>query len=125
MNSEIKFKQLEHENSDAVVSFNNGTTFRVNRLMVRINEFFINSVLNGLSEKLKQVGLGSTPSYKNHLWNNHGVEAEILEPESGEWKKGKVRMRVILEFCPNEPEKVNNNINQNENSLDDIRRSIS
>ena len=36
-------------------------------------------------------------------WNN-SVEAEVLEPESGKWRTGKMRMRVILEFCPDEPE---------------------
>jgi KGK domain len=42
------------------------------------------------------------------------------------WKKGKVRMRVILEFCPNELEKTKvDNVQQNSNSLDDIRQTIS
>ena len=52
-------------------------------------------------------------------------DAEILEPKSGEWKKGKMRMRVILEFCPDEPEVMNDRTQQNGNSLDDIRQTIS
>lgn len=124
MNSEANFRQIEQENSNAVVSFNNGTTFKVTKFMESLNRFFINFVLNELSEKLKQAGLGTPP---NHFGNwNIGVEAEILEPQSGECKKGKVTMRVILEFCPDELEEIkNDNVLQNSNSLDDIRQSIS
>ena len=127
MNTEVNFRHLEHEDSNAVVSFDNGTTFKITKLMEQLNNFFKQTVLNGLSEKLKQVGLGNTPNYyKSHIWNKHGVEAEILEPQSGEWKKGKVRMRVILEFCPDEPEEIKNDlVQQNGNSLDDIRQTIS
>lgn len=58
-------------------------------------------------------------------WNQYGVEAEILDPESGGWKKGKVRMRVVLEFCPDEPEEIAINNNSENNSLNDIRKTIS
>ena len=125
MSSEIKFKPLEHENSHAVVSFNNGTAFKVSNFMEQLNSFFRNLVLNGLSEKLKQIDLGNTPNHKSSFLNIHGVEGEILEPQSGEWKKGKVRMRVILEFCPDEPEEIkDDNLHQNGNSLDDIRQTL-
>ena len=101
MNSPNKFQKIEHEGSQAVVSFSNGTTFKINRLMERINYFFSQSVLRTLSEQLNKFGLGSAPNCGG--WNN-SVEAEILEPESGKWRTGKMRMRVILEFCPDEPE---------------------
>lgn len=122
MNEENNFQHLEHEDSNAVISFENGTTFRINKFMENLNKFFIESVLKDLSEKLKQVGLGTPPAHRED-WNKK-VEAEILEPKSGEWKKGKVRMRVILEFCPNEPEEIEDNVSQDGNSLDDIRKTI-
>ena len=120
MESHNKFQQIEHENSQAVISFENETTFKVSVLVSKINQFFIQLVLNKLAEQLKQSGLGIPPNYKGSCekWKN-SVEAEILEPTSGEWKKGKMRMRVILEFCPNEPEEIQDN-----NSLDDIRQTI-
>ena len=124
MNSQNNFKQIEHEDSKAVVSFNNGTTFKVNHFMKKLNFFFQQHILHNLSEQLKQAGLGTPPNYQSN-WNN-SVDAEILEPESGKWKKGKMRMRVILEFCPDEAEEINNNIlQQDSNSLDDIRKTIS
>lgn len=124
MNPEIKFKQIEHDKSNAVVSFDNGTTFKVSKFMEQLNIFFQQSVLKNLSEQLKQAGLGTPPNYQNN-WNK-SVDAEILEPQSGEWKKGKMRMRVVLEFCPDESEAIKNNtVQQNSNSLDDIRQTIS
>ena len=123
MNSENKFQILEHEESNAVVSFDNGTTFKINKLMEYINRIFVNSVLGNLQEQLKQAGLGTPPAYGGN-WNK-AVEAEILKPQLGEWKKGKVRMRVILEFCPDEPEETkDSNLHQNVNSLDDIRQTM-
>lgn len=59
MNPEINFKQLEHEDSNAVVSFEDGTTFKVSKLMEKLNNFFINLVLWKLSERLTKVGLGT------------------------------------------------------------------
>lgn len=67
--------------------------------------------------------MGTPPNYRGN-WHE-GVEAEILEPESGKWKKGKMRMRVILEFCPDEPEEIEKDLSQQDNnSLDDIRQTI-
>lgn len=68
--------------------------------------------------------MNQKPNHHHNDWNS-SVEAEILEPQSGVWKKGKVRMRVILEFCPDEPEEINNVANSDNNSLDDIRNTIS
>ncbi|MGL4758471.1 MAG: KGK domain-containing protein, partial [Patescibacteria group bacterium] len=98
MNSEIIFQQIEHEDSNAVISFQNGVTFKISKFMEIINSFLVQSIFHELSVKLKEVGLGTPPNYKQN-WHT-SVDAEILEPQSGEWRKGKVRMRVILEFCP-------------------------
>lgn len=127
MNSESKFRIIEHEKSNAIISFSNETVFKVDKLMKHINGFFTQSVLNKLATRLTEIGLGTPPSHKGSCsnWNNY-VGAEVLEPQLGEWKKGKVRMRVILEFCPDEPAEVEDNdcLNKNANSLDDIRQTI-
>ena len=126
MNSENSFKQIKYENSNAVVSFKNETTFKIKNFMEYIDGFFGESqLLDNLSEKLQESGIGTPPNYQSRYWNS-GVEVEILEPQYREWKKGKMRLRVILEFCPDEPEVIkNNNMEQNNNSLDDIRQTIS
>lgn len=124
MNSEDSFKQIEHENSNAVVSFSNGTTFKISKFMEYIDDFFGKSQLvYNLSQKLNESGIGTPPDY-SYTWSE-GAEAEILEPKSREWKKGKMRLRVILEFCPDEPEATKDNNSSNDsNSLDDIRQTI-
>ena len=125
MNSKNNFKIIEHEDSQAVVSFTNGTTYKISKLMMQINRFFRESVLANIQGRLKEIGLGIPPNNKYSMWNIDGVEAEILEPELGKWQKGKVRMRVILEFCPEQPEEIKNDIPQdNDNLLDDIRNQM-
>jgi KGK domain len=52
-------------------------------------------------------------------WINEGVECELLELASPSWKKGKVKVKVTLEFYPDEPENI-----QSESPLDEIRKTI-
>ena len=122
VNTENNFKYLEYKDSNAVISFDNGTTFKISKFMEHLNILFKCSVLSNLTASFSQIGLGSPPNRRDS-WNK-SVDAEILEPQSGAWKKGKVRMRVILEFCPDEPEEIKDNASQNGNSLDDIRQTI-
>lgn len=46
MKPEINFQILEQEESNAVISFNNGTAFKINKLMEYINRVFRKLVLN-------------------------------------------------------------------------------
>ncbi|MUL35475.1 hypothetical protein BWI75_03645 [Gloeocapsopsis sp. AAB1 = 1H9] len=54
----------------------------------------------------------------------------MLVPGDKGWQKGRLRIKVILEFCPDEPEikeALEENFtqtNQKEQSLDDIRQKI-
>ena len=52
---------------------------------------------------------------KNNVqeWFNEGIECRILKPHQG-WIKGKIRINISLEFCPDEPE----------SQLDDIRQKL-
>ena len=49
-------------------------------------------------------------------WINEGLECEVLNIGSDRWKKGKVRIKITLEFCPDESE-----IPEYESPLDEIR----
>ena len=55
----------------------------------------------------------------NAAWFKEGVDFQILRAGSEGWQKGKMKIKVTLEFCPNEPEKV-----ESESPLDDIRKAI-
>ena len=48
MNTDNNFQHLEHKDSNAVISFSNETTFKVTKLMEKLNIFFIKSILNEL-----------------------------------------------------------------------------
>ncbi len=60
---------------------------------------------------------------QGHSLFGKGIDCEVVKLDASGWQKGKLRAKVILEFCPNEPhieEKLINN--QPEPPLDDLRR---
>jgi hypothetical protein len=52
-------------------------------------------------------------------WLYEGKDCEVLHLGSKSWEKGKIKIKVTVEFCPNEP-KVKEPISE----LDDIRQTI-
>lgn len=64
-------------------------------------------------------------------WFEEGADVEVLKYGSQGWKKGKLRIKVSLEFCPDEPKveevaapQEAESVNEPESPLDDIRRMI-
>jgi hypothetical protein len=64
-------------------------------------------------------------------WVTEGVKAKVLKYGAKNWQEGKVRMRIVVEFCPDEPEVEEIAVPQEpelpsepESPLDDIRRMI-
>ena len=49
-------------------------------------------------------------------WFSQGEECEILRAGSPGWQKGKIKINVILEFIPDEPEETS--------PLDDVRQEL-
>ncbi len=74
----------------------------------------------------------------NKCWSNHqeswvhgGVKAKVLKYGARDWQEGKIRMRIIVEFCPDEPEVEEieeppelESVSEPESPLDEIRRMI-
>jgi len=64
------------------------------------------------------------------VWFEEGIDCEILKLGAKDWQKGKIKIRVSLEFCPNEPdveETIGSNqseFNKPESPLDDIRQMM-
>ena len=64
------------------------------------------------------------------LFNDDGVDANALRIGSQGWKKGKIKLKIVLEFCPDEPEieeiTQSNDAENNQASspLDDIRQMM-
>ncbi|HEY9804511.1 MAG TPA: KGK domain-containing protein [Leptolyngbyaceae cyanobacterium] len=51
-------------------------------------------------------------------WFDEGIDCEVLQPATKGWQKGKLKLKVTLEFIPDEP------IVEEESPLDDLRRII-
>jgi len=71
---------------------------------------------NGIKIQRKTIGdTGEDEDYKNLV---QGIDCSILQQSGGGWKKGKFKMKFILELDDEEePE-------ESESPLDDIRRSL-
>lgn len=98
-----RFKQLdsESEHKDTVLSFLPSSMFKVGEFMLTVKEQFDHHGLNALRERLKS--RGEIPGNSN-MWFDKGVDCEILSPINNGWQKGKIRIKVTLEFCPDELE---------------------
>ncbi len=46
-----------------------------------------------------------------------GVKCEVLSISEGKWKTGKLRIKIVVEFCPDEP----TSSTANNSPLDDLR----
>lgn len=62
---------------------------------------------------------GTRMQSANYKWSSEGKNCEILKIGSKGWQKGKFRVKISLEFEPEEPE-----IKEPESPLDDLRRKI-
>ncbi len=108
-------------------------------LRQKITNIFQTKFEGLLIEELKSQGLeintkeyiGSTNyNYITKQWFGNGIDCEVLKIGAKGWKKGKMKITVSLEFCPDEPEVTetpeNNQpkTNEPESPLDDLRRMI-
>ncbi len=78
--------------------------FKINEFVSTMVQVFQDRGLEELKSTFSHQGCGTIPSLKDKSsWFGEGVSCEILQP-SKTWKKGKVRIKITLEFCPDEPE---------------------
>lgn len=107
-------KRHEQLENDAIVSLKEFDLILMPHVTFKMSEFI---------ERLGAVLVISAEKWRK--WGFEGVESEILSPGKG-WRKGKIRL--TLEFLPDEPEleeiETNKEIPQPESPLDDIRRMI-
>jgi len=87
------------------------------------------------SQGIKGINIYELPNrgsaYKVNLkWFDKGKDCEVLKISSKGWQKGKLRIKLALEFCPDEPEVEEKSVSnepetsQPESPLDDIRQMI-
>jgi hypothetical protein len=116
------FKNIdfEKEHKESVISFGTRLMLKIGDLMAELTGVMSNTTFNNLQNNLKNRGtlpLGG--------WLAQGMECEILGTDGKGWKKGKVRIKISLEFQPDEPEIEATSENTGyESSLDEIRRKL-
>jgi hypothetical protein len=127
MNMEENF-QRENCNNDDVLEFSSGT-YRINKIIDKVKKLFKEKLGTQVYTILKSEQIDINPGldpngnvdYSN--WFDRGIDCEILKVNSQGWQKGKVRLKITLEFEADKPEEKNNN-HQSDLSLDDIRQII-
>lgn len=125
---ERNFKSLndqpEFENS--VLSFSH-SMFKIREFITATEQAF---QTHGLDMLIKRLSSRGGIPYNSEEWYTKGVDCELLKPGSDGWKKGKIRIKISLELCLDEPEiseipsSNNPEINKPESPLDDIRQMI-
>jgi len=121
---EDKFQILDAEQGDIIIAFDTAN-FRLSQLVSAMSTLLMKDNQQLLDKELKNIGCVPLPYVENNNdWINKGISCEILKP-SENWQEGKARIKVTLEFCPNEPEiKKTPEIKEPESPLDDLRRKI-
>lgn len=82
--------QFEPIDAEAVISRKADSYLVVTERMFKATDF-----VEAAQQKL---GIHTVEIRK--LWLESGLECEVLELGSPSWVQGKLRVRVILEFCP-------------------------
>ncbi len=110
---------LRNCDGDDVLSFKDDV-FKADKVKKAMQLVFQNPVAVSLSNWLSHQGVKvNLENNSKAKWFDEGVDCEILKPDAKGWRRGKFRMRIFLEFCPDESE-----IAQPESPLDDIRQTI-
>jgi hypothetical protein len=117
----MKFEPLssEAEHKDTALSFPK-CMFKLGSFIAEVKKAFESKGLDALGDTFKhRGGIPVWGDKERERWLGDGVDCEILKPGAKGWQKGKIRIRVSIEFCPDQPE-----ISQPESPLDDIRQRI-
>jgi len=102
--------------------------FKIIQIKEAVKKAFSNELAEELYTSLNSYGVSIEPGgylvgnkfYRyNNKWFDEGVDCEILKPAAKGWQPGKLRIKITLEFIPDEPE-----IIESESPLDDLRRMI-
>ncbi|MBD1937128.1 KGK domain-containing protein [Microcoleus sp. FACHB-68] len=92
----MKFEQLEGENH----------VFSIEEKDMMISDHYRDKVhvTSALSKFLTEFLLYKLGSNPGSAWVNEGVKSQLLKIGASQWIHGRVRYRIVVEFCPDEPE---------------------
>ncbi|AFY40708.1 KGK domain-containing protein [Nostoc sp. PCC 7107] len=102
--------------------------FKIMQIQEGVQKVFGEDLSSMIYNSLNSCGIQIEPGgylvgskyYKQYQkWFTEGIECEILKLGAKAWQPGKIRIKVTLEFIPDEPK-----ITEPESPLDDLRRMI-
>lgn len=122
---ENKFETLdfEFEHGESALAFSH-SMFKLGEFMKSVKSAFETKGLDELGRKLSNRGGVPTLREDKLLWFKDGVNCKILKPNTKGWQKGKIKLKLTVEFCPDEPEIEEisaRKINPTESSLREFR----
>ncbi len=114
---------LEKCSDNDVLFFYSGTMLKLGKFKQLVSSTFCyKNVVTAIEQRFITE---ESKLYFNENWYTKGTDCEILKIGAKDWQKGKVRIRVSVEFIPDEPEiEETAEITLPESPLDDIRRTI-
>lgn len=120
------FKAIECNDGD-VLDFG-GNTYKVAKLKQAMDTSFNSTLGFTLNQELTRQGVRIKQS-PNVNWFQNGIDCEILTLGSQSWKKGKVKLKISVEFYVDEEDvqitnSNNSEITEPDSPLDDLRRMI-
>ncbi|MEB3178429.1 MAG: KGK domain-containing protein [Nostocaceae cyanobacterium] len=109
---------LENCSDDDVLAFSSNHMFKIGLLKTAVSYAFTDKyqVSSILSSALSEKGVHIHETIKVFA---EGKDCEILKIGAKGWQKGKLRIRVSVDFIPDEPE-----TSQPESPLDDLRQKL-
>jgi hypothetical protein len=93
---------LKQCDSKDIISFAHDKIFNIKQLIDIVHYSFIHSGISSIIGYIQNHSVCN--SYINSNWFDRGQECEILKAGSPGWQKGKLKIKVTLEFIPYEPE---------------------
>jgi hypothetical protein len=116
---------LEHSyfsdfDDNDVIAFGELHLYKTKRIKDIVDKMCVEHIESAITTYLQGQNIHVYPD-RYERWMSNGVKTEVLKLGSKQWQKGKIKIRISVEFYPDEPE-----VKQEPPSpLDDIRQSMS
>jgi hypothetical protein len=129
------FQKIECNDND-VISFVGDYTYKVAKIKKAFSQVRNTSIGNQFHHELKNKGIilnlekSHPKGYHSacEQWLNEGIDCEILNVVATDWKKGKMKITISVEFLIEEDVSINNEnheyLTSPESPLDDLRRQL-
>lgn len=107
------YKPLENEGHVVNITDNDYQRFYVDHSMFKFGHL-IEGIKCKLIDTSRSDLKAENKNLKHKKWLNDGVEVEVLKVGALSWQKGKLKLKVTVEFCPDEPELNLNEFRENQ-----------